>query len=100
MLQERWPGLAALYFGHVADGNLHVSMQMSAHPAPELELQIERAVYDIVAARRGSISAEHGIGVLKKDFLHLSRSSEEIALMRTIKQAMDPNGILNPGKIF
>jgi FAD/FMN-containing dehydrogenase len=75
-------------------------MQMSAHPAPELELQIERAVYDIVAARHGSISAEHGIGVLKKDFLHLSRSSEEIALMRTIKQAMDPNGILNPGKIF
>ena len=100
MLQERWPGLTALYFGHVADGNLHVSMQMSAHPAPELELQIERAVYDIVAARHGSISAEHGIGVLKKDFLHLSRSSEEIALMRTIKQAMDPNGILNPGKIF
>jgi FAD/FMN-containing dehydrogenase len=63
-------------------------------------LEIEEAVYRIVSARHGSISAEHGIGSLKRDFLHLSRSPEEIALMRTIKQAMDPNGILNPGKIF
>ena len=57
-------------------------------------------VYGVVSQRRGSISAEHGIGLLKKEFLHLSRSPEEIALMRTIKKAMDPNGILNPGKIF
>jgi FAD/FMN-containing dehydrogenase len=71
---------------------------MSDHSVPALE--IEEAVYRIVSARRGSISAEHGIGSLKKDFLHLSRSPEEIKLMRAIKQAMDPNGILNPGKIF
>ncbi len=95
---SRWAGLPALYFGHVADGNLHVSVRMSDHTVTALE--IEEAVYRIVSARHGSISAEHGIGSLKKDFLHLSRSSEEIALMRAIKRAMDPNGILNPGKIF
>jgi FAD/FMN-containing dehydrogenase len=97
-IASRWAGLSALYFGHVADGNLHVSVRMSDHSVPALE--IEEAVYRIVSARRGSISAEHGIGSLKKDFLHLSRSPEEIKLMRAIKQAMDPNGILNPGKIF
>ncbi len=62
--------------------------------------RIETAVYGAVSEYQGSISAEHGIGSLKKDFLHLSRSREEIALMRTLKHAMDPNGILNPGKIF
>jgi FAD/FMN-containing dehydrogenase len=98
MLEARWPALRALYFGHVADGNLHVSVCMAGHSVPELD--IERAVYELVSGRRGSISAEHGIGLLKRDFLHLSRSPEEITLMRTIKQAMDPNGILNPGKIF
>jgi FAD/FMN-containing dehydrogenase len=97
-LEARWPTLQALYFGHVADGNLHVSVGMAGHSVPELE--IERAVYELVSGRRGSISAEHGIGSLKREFLHLSRSPEEIALMRTIKQAIDPNGILNPGKIF
>src|SRR5262249_26653840 len=96
-LQRPWPGLAALSFGHAADGNLHVSVRMSGHSVPEL--QIEQAVYEVVARRRGSISAEHGIGTLKKEFLHLSRSAAELALMRVIKQAMDPNGILNPGKV-
>ena len=98
MLKRRWPVLAALYFGHIADGNLHVSVRMTGHSVPALE--IEQAIYELVSQRRGSISAEHGIGSLKKDFLHLSRSPQEIALMRTIKRAMDPNGILNPGKIF
>ena len=97
-LRARWPSLEVLYFGHVADGNLHVSVRMAGHDVPELD--IERAVYGVVSRRRGSISAEHGIGLLKKEFLHLSRSAEEIALMRAIKKAMDPHGILNPGKIF
>ena len=97
-LAARWPALLALYFGHIADGNLHVTVRMSGHSIPELE--IERVVYGVVSRRRGSISAEHGIGLLKKEFLHLSRSPEEIALMRAIKKAMDPNDILNPGKIF
>ncbi|HEY1725542.1 MAG TPA: FAD-binding oxidoreductase [Steroidobacteraceae bacterium] len=97
-LERRHPGLRAIYFGHVADGNLHLSVPMTGHAIPAL--QLEQLVYDLVARRRGSISAEHGIGSLKREFLHLSRSREEIALMRTIKRAMDPNGILNPGKIF
>jgi FAD/FMN-containing dehydrogenase len=97
-LGERWPGLPVLYFGHAADGNLHLAVLMSGHSIPEL--QIEEAVYAVVSQRRGSISAEHGIGSLKKPFLHLSRSPAEITLMRAIKEAMDPNGILNPGKVF
>jgi FAD/FMN-containing dehydrogenase len=97
-LKRRWPELVAVFFGHVADGNLHVSVRMSGHSIPELD--IENEVYGIVSKRRGSISAEHGIGSLKIPFLHFSRSAAEIALMRTIKQAMDPKGILNPGKVL
>jgi FAD/FMN-containing dehydrogenase len=97
-LASRWPQLKTVYFGHVADGNLHASVRMSGHSVPALE--IEDAVYDIVSRRKGSISAEHGIGSLKREFLHYSRSPAELALMRAIKQAMDPNGILNPGKVL
>jgi FAD/FMN-containing dehydrogenase len=97
-LSARWPQLKTVYWGHVADGNLHLAVAMSGHSIPERE--IEQIVYSVAARRRGSISAEHGIGSLKREFLHYSRSAEEIALMRVIKNAMDPNGILNPGKIF
>jgi FAD/FMN-containing dehydrogenase len=97
-LDRLWPQLKTVYFGHVADGNLHASVRMSGHSVPALD--IEDAVYGIVAQRKGSISAEHGIGSLKREFLRYSRSPEELALMRAIKQAMDPNGILNPGKVL
>ncbi|MEJ0098762.1 MAG: FAD-binding oxidoreductase [Pseudomonadota bacterium] len=97
-LKQRWPELVAVFFGHVADGNLHVSVRMSGHDIDELA--IENAVYGIVSQRRGSISAEHGIGSLKIPFLHFSRSEAEIALMRAIKKAMDPKGIMNPGKVL
>lgn len=98
LLKTRWPELKAVFFGHVADGNLHVSVRMSGHSVPELD--IEKAVYSLMEKHRGSISAEHGIGSLKRDFLHYSRSPAELALMRAIKQAMDPKGILNPGKVI
>jgi FAD/FMN-containing dehydrogenase len=97
-LMSRWPQLKTVYFGHVADGNLHLSVSMNGHTVTEAE--IEDVVYEISARRRGSVSAEHGIGSLKRKYLHYSRSPAELALMRSIKQAMDPNGILNPGKIF
>src|SRR4029078_6529146 len=92
-----WPQLKTVYFGHVADGNLHLSVSMNGHSVTETE--IEDVVYALAARRRGSVCAEHGIGSLKRKYLHYSRSPEELALMRAIKQAMDPNGILNPGKI-
>jgi FAD/FMN-containing dehydrogenase len=97
-LLSRWPQLKTVYFGHVADGNLHLSVSMNGHSVAETE--IEDVVYAIAARRRGSVSAEHGIGSLKRKYLHYSRSAEELALMRAIKQVMDPKGILNPGKIF
>jgi FAD/FMN-containing dehydrogenase len=62
--------------------------------------RIEELVYSPLQALGGSISAEHGIGLEKRDWLGISRSPEEIALMRTIKTAMDPKGILNPGKVL
>jgi len=61
---------------------------------------IEEAVYGVVRDYAGSVSAEHGIGVLKRDWLHYSRTTSELALMRTLKQALDPRGILNPGKML
>ena len=85
-------------FGHIGDGNIHFGT--SAGGGADAYEGVKRAVYEPLAAIGGSISAEHGIGLDKKRYLHLSRNAEEIALMRTLKRALDPNGILNPGKIF
>ncbi len=87
-------------FGHLGDGNLHVVVQVPAASAQSLREPVEKLVYEPLAAFKGSVSAEHGIGLEKKPWLHISRSAEEIALMRTLKQALDPNNILNPGKVI
>ena len=97
-LQARWPDIVTIFFGHVADGNLHLSARTNDDPLPEHEM--EELVYSFVGEWKGSISAEHGIGVQKIPFLHYSRSPEEIALMRTVKTALDPKNILNPGKVI
>ena len=86
-------------FGHLGDGNLHLIV-----PAPPAQYmawrpKIEAVVYGGLEAFRGSVSAEHGIGLEKKPWLHISRTPEEIALMRTLKQALDPKGMLNAGKV-
>jgi FAD/FMN-containing dehydrogenase len=86
-----------LFFGHVADGNLHIVV---APPEAEATHAIEDAVYDLVRDWAGSISAEHGIGVLKRPWLGHSRTEAELATMRRLKLALDPNAILNPGKIL
>jgi FAD/FMN-containing dehydrogenase len=86
-------------FGHLGDGNLHIGAH-HADGRPDLGEELERRIYDLVAACGGSISAEHGIGISKRPYLRHSRSEAEIALMRTIKKAVDPKGILNPGRIF
>ena len=67
---------------------------------PDDLLAVEEAVYEVATALDGSISAEHGIGLHKRDILHLSRSADEIATMRRLKAAFDPLGILNPGKVL
>ena len=87
-------------FGHLGDGNLHLAVPTPPADHAALRPKIEEAVYRGLAAFRGSVSAEHGIGLEKKPWLSISRSPEEIALMRTIKAALDPQGLLNPGKVF
>ncbi len=97
-LGERLPEQRCFTFGHLGDGNLHFVIVGSA--GPEARGTVEEVVYRPLAARQGSVSAEHGIGIEKRAWLPLSRSVEEIALMRRLKQALDPRGILNPGRVF
>jgi FAD/FMN-containing dehydrogenase len=99
-VRKRWPGIAkCTTFGHVGDGNIHFCMSIGTDDHAEL-----RALMDIVYRELepigGSVSAEHGVGMEKRPFLHYSRSGAELAMMRTLKQALDPAGLLNPGKIF
>jgi FAD/FMN-containing dehydrogenase len=97
-LSKRWRSAQTICFGHLADNNLHLFVTVEADPFPNGE--IEETVYGCVRDWGGSISAEHGVGLLKKPFLGHTRSAAEIALMKTLKAALDPRGILNPGKIF
>jgi FAD/FMN-containing dehydrogenase len=103
-LAARFPGIRMVVFGHLGDGNLHynVSPPEGAEGDSLLADQdaINALVHDAVASARGSISAEHGIGVLRRDELPRYKSPVELALMRTLKQAFDPLGIMNPGKLL
>lgn len=94
----RWPQKHSLYFGHVGDGNLHVSVD-GATVNGECDA-VEAELYRLVGEFKGSVSAEHGIGLHKKPYLSNSRSPAEMAAMRAIKRALDPLGLMNPGKVF
>ncbi len=98
-LNRHWPENSCMIFGHLGDGNLHVIVGVG-DSSKETKTRVEQVVYEGLIERKGSVSAEHGIGVQKKDYLSWSRSEAEISVMRSIKQALDPKGILNPGKIF
>ena len=91
-------------FGHIGDGNIHVNLLRPENYSEEkfhLEAtKITNQIYKKISRLNGSISAEHGIGLIKKEYLGFSRSKEEIALMKGIKNLFDPYNILNPGKIF
>jgi FAD/FMN-containing dehydrogenase len=87
-------------FGHLGDGNLHVVVQVQPQDYMAARPKVEALVYGGLASFRGSVSAEHGIGLEKKPYLSVSRSEPEVALMRTLKQALDPKKLLNPGKIL
>ena len=85
-------------FGHIADGNLHLFVQPNEEGDHHTEC--ENIVYGCLDGFEGSVSAEHGIGIEKKHWLKASRTAEEIQLMKSLKQVMDPGNLLNPGKIF
>jgi FAD/FMN-containing dehydrogenase len=89
-------------FGHAGDGNIHVNLMVNKDDADELKRarQAERELFERVVGLEGSISGEHGIGFAKAEYLPIELSVEEIALMKRVKAAFDPAGILNPGKIF
>jgi FAD/FMN-containing dehydrogenase len=92
------PQAFTIVMGHVGDGNLHPSVYHEH--TPDKQQEFDRLVYDLTGEFGGSISAEHGIGILKRPYLKMSRTEEEIETMRTLKRALDPKNILNPGRIF
>lgn len=99
-LRTRFPHCEHMHFGHIGDSNLHIGVHLAAQWGAFPEPEIDACVYELVRERGGSISAEHGIGTHKKPYLGYSRNEDEMALMRTIKKALDPKGILNPGKVL
>jgi FAD/FMN-containing dehydrogenase len=104
IIEADWPGTQVMAFGHLGDGNVHYNVK-TAQPGPRTELMARRyelseQVYDIVARYGGSISAEHGIGTSKAKTLARLGNPAKLAAMRAVKTALDPNNIMNPGKIF
>lgn len=102
--QDHGTGIELCLFGHFGDGNLHVNIMkpesMSKQQFLDITGRLDPHMYGLVQKHQGSVSAEHGIGLLKRHALHFTRTETEINLMKQIKQVLDPNHILNPGKIF
>ncbi|MDP5241414.1 FAD-binding oxidoreductase [Uliginosibacterium sp. 31-16] len=103
-LQERFPGVRIVAFGHAGDGNLHYNPSMPEALANAAFVartpEVNRIVHDIVASLGGSISAEHGLGQLKREEIKRYKSPVELEMMRSVKQAFDPAGLMNPGKLL
>ncbi len=104
LLDAILPEARLVAFGHVGDGNLHYNVLQPATADKDKfltdGLEFTEQLYTLIVALGGSISAEHGIGVFKKAALLRYRSAEEIDLMKTLKAALDPGNILNPGKVI
>ena len=100
-LQTR-SGLLIVCFGHVGDGNIHVNLMIdAANPVEKTKAEeTKRRIFELAVEMRGTISGEHGIGIMKQEFLPMALEPPLIAAMKAIKAALDPNNILNPGKIF
>ncbi|MGH8597370.1 MAG: FAD-binding oxidoreductase [Gammaproteobacteria bacterium] len=98
-LSERYPTHHCFTFGHLGDGNIHFAIEVGS-AAEDAHEYVNACVYEPLHSIGGSISAEHGIGTEKLAYLPLSREPAELALMRRLKAALDPKGILNPGKVF
>ncbi|KFX70702.1 FAD-linked oxidase [Pseudomonas taeanensis MS-3] len=101
---EHYPDFEIVWFGHIGDGNLHLNIlkpeELSKDEFFAKCATVNKWVFEIVQKYNGSISAEHGVGMTKRDYLAYSRSEAEIGYMKAIKAVFDPNGIMNPGKIF
>ena len=96
-------GVRILSFGHAGDGNVHITTLRDDMPAAEWEAlvpQVSQSLYKMALALGGTITGEHGIGAIRRHFLPLALEEAQIEVMRRIRYAFDPNGILNPGKIF
>ncbi|KKO17662.1 FAD-binding oxidoreductase [Pseudomonas putida] len=104
IVAEHYPDYEVVWYGHIGDGNLHLNILKPEHMSKDDFFascaKVNKWVFEIVERYNGSISAEHGVGMTKRDYLGYSRSPEEIACMKAIKAVFDPNGIMNPGKIF
>lgn len=103
-LAEAFPGIRIVAFGHLGDGNLHYNQSMPEAGANAdfiaLQPAVNRVVYDLVDRLGGSISAEHGVGQLKREMLSHYKSPVEMTLMSAIKRTIDPQGLMNPGKVL
>ncbi|SEK54350.1 FAD/FMN-containing dehydrogenase [Atopomonas hussainii] len=104
IVASNYPDFEVIWFGHIGDGNLHLNILKPENLSKDEFFAkcatVNQWVFETVDKYNGSISAEHGVGMTKRDYLHYSRSAAEIAIMRSIKAVFDPNGIMNPGKIF
>ncbi|WBE25707.1 FAD-binding oxidoreductase [Denitrificimonas caeni] len=104
IVAKNYPDFEVVWFGHIGDGNLHLNIlkpdNLSKDEFFAQCATVNQWVFETVQQYNGSISAEHGVGMTKRDYLHYSRSAEEVAYMQAIKAVFDPNGIMNPGKIF
>ncbi len=98
-LERGWPDFKCFVFGHVGDGNLHLVIAVGSNEKVVRD-KVEDIVYGELRGRNGVISAEHGIGLDKKSHLSVSRTPEEIEVMKILKKALDPENILNPGKVI
>lgn len=98
-MPKQWPDAVYVVFGHVADSNIHINVAIH-DMTDDIKKGVQGLVYELVSRLGGSISAEHGIGRIKRPYLPLSRTETELALMMKMKQTLDPEGILNPGRIL
>jgi len=104
VFKQNYPDFEVVWFGHIGDGNMHVNIlkpkDMPKEKFVERCRSVDEKVFGVIQKLGGSISAEHGVGLVKKPFLAYTRSQGEIDLMKGIKNAFDPDGVMNPGKIF
>ena len=104
LLKTDYPDFEVVWFGHIGDGNMHINILKPASLDSDEFLKkchaVDDKLFSIIQKLGGSISAEHGVGLVKKDYLKYTRSEAEIAIMKQIKSVFDPDNIMNPGKML